>query len=72
MLKNYSDHTISFRIGNIYVEIPAGWTCDLFSDDPELEEFLRQRYPELREPIKESVSLEVGEEQTKRGRKKSQ
>jgi len=70
MLKNYSDHTISFRIGNIYVEIPAGWTCDLFNDDPELEEFLRQRYPELREPAKESV-VEVEEEQSKGSRKKS-
>lgn len=72
MLKNYSDHTISFRIGNQYIEIPPGWSCDLFNDDPELEEFLRQRYPELREPAKESVSVEVREEQSKRGRKKSQ
>jgi len=53
MLKNYSDHTITFRIGNQYIEIPAGWSCDLFNDDPEFEEFLRKRYPELREPQKE-------------------
>jgi hypothetical protein len=67
MLKNYSDHTISFKIGNVYVEIPAGWSCDLFNDDPELEEFLRNRYPELNEDY---GKRETEGEKSKRSRKK--
>jgi hypothetical protein len=69
MLKNYSDHTISFKIGNVYVEIPAGWSSDLFNDDPELEEFLRKRYPELSEDY---VKTETEEEKSKRSRKKTE
>jgi hypothetical protein len=69
MLKNYSDHTISFKIGNVYVEIPAGWSSDLFNDDPELEEFLRKRYPELNEDY---VKTETEEEKSKRSRKKTE
>lgn len=69
MLKNYSDHTLIFKIANQYVEIPPGWSCDLFVDDPELEEFLRQRYPELREPVQETTT-ETSEE-TSRSRKRT-
>jgi hypothetical protein len=69
MLKNYSDHTISFKIGNVYVEIPAGWSYDLFNDDPELEEFLKNRYPELNENYGKT---ETEEEKPKRSRKKTE
>jgi hypothetical protein len=72
MLKNYSDHTISFKIGNVYVEIPAGWSTDLFNDDPELEEFLRKRYPELNEDYGKTEETEAEEEKPKRSRKKTE
>ena len=47
MLKNYSDRTIAIKIANLYIEIPPGWSTDVFADDPDLEEFLRSKYPEL-------------------------
>ncbi len=72
MLKNYSDHTIIFKIGNVYVEIPAGWSTDLFNDDPELEEFLRKRYPELNEDYAKAEITETEGEKTKRSRKKAE
>ncbi len=62
MLKNYSDHTISFKVGRQYIEIPPGWSDDTFADDPELEEFLRNRYSELREP---QISVEEPSTQEK-------
>ncbi len=63
MLKNYADYTISFKIGNVYVELPAGWTTDIFNDDPELEEFLRKRYKELNPDFQKAneVKIEAGE-----------
>jgi hypothetical protein len=58
MLKNYSDHTIVINIaGIIYLELPVGWSDNRFESDPEFEEFLRKRYPELNPSQLETETL---------------
>jgi hypothetical protein len=67
MIRNYSDHTITIRIGNkIYIELPPNWSYEEFNDEPDFEEFLRKRYPELNPDYGQQTTQTIKEKAPKR------